>query len=78
MKDPMHVFSPKGDPSKVISLGNGSIQAHGLTWDLAETLQARDAFVSAYCKEKGWDRSNLTIEQIMVIRSQDGWKTPLV
>lgn len=39
-------------------------------------LGGRQAFVAEYCREKGWNPDNLTIPQIMQIRSQDGWKSP--
>jgi hypothetical protein len=32
----------------------------------------------AYCRTKGWpeDAAKLSIEQIMEIRAQEGWKNP--
>jgi len=39
-------------------------------------LQARGRVVAAYCEEKGWDKNNLTIQQILEIRSQEAWKNP--
>lgn len=42
-------------------------------------IDARHAFVQKYCGEQGWptDGAELTIEQIMQIRQQEGWKKPL-
>lgn len=42
-------------------------------------LKARDEFVRRYCLEKGWpsNRDDLTMDQIMEIRSQEGWKNPV-
>lgn len=37
-------------------------------------IESRDAFVSAYCVEREWDRDTLTITQILEIRAQEGWK----
>lgn len=41
-------------------------------------LTARGEFAKAYMREKGWPDKmlDLTIEQIMEIREQDGWKSP--
>ena len=57
---------------KTIKLGGLSIQCQN---EIEEVFfRSRDAFVNKYCKEKGWDRQSLTIEQILEIRSQEGWK----
>jgi hypothetical protein len=44
--------------------------------DVQRILEARGAFVSAYCREKGWpeDPDELTLEQVFEIRAQDGWR----
>lgn len=39
-------------------------------------ILARDAFIDKYCAEKGWTKAQLTIQQILEIRAQDGWKNP--
>jgi len=41
-------------------------------------LDARHAFIQRYCKEQGWpeDEDKLSIQQILQIRQQDGWKNP--
>jgi hypothetical protein len=39
-------------------------------------LRRRGEFAIAYCAAKDWDAENLTIEQVLEIRSQPGWKTP--
>jgi diaminopimelate epimerase len=41
-----------------------------------ETTQMRDQFVNEYCNEKGWDKANLSFEQITEIRSHTQWKNP--
>jgi hypothetical protein len=43
---------------------------------LSEMIERRNNFSVNYCKEKGWTTilENLTIEQIMEIRQQQGWK----
>lgn len=44
-----------------------------------QILNARHAFSMQYMKEKGWgeDFTQLSIQQIMEIRSQEGWKNPV-
>ena len=39
-------------------------------------LLGRDSFIKKYCDEKSWKMEDLTLEQIMEIRQQDGWKNP--
>lgn len=41
-------------------------------------INARHAFVIAYCKSKGWSEvaKELSFDQIMEIREQEGWKNP--
>jgi hypothetical protein len=41
-----------------------------------EMIKRRNDFSFNYCKEKGWTTAieQLTIEQIMEIRQQQGWK----
>lgn len=41
-----------------------------------ETVQMRETFANQYCTSKGWDRQNLTMEQILEIRSCVQWKNP--
>ena len=38
---------------------------------------ARHAFILAYTKTKGWS-GDLSMEQILEIRRQEGWKNPKV
>jgi hypothetical protein len=48
--------------------------------EMLEFLKKRDAFNRAYCAQKGWterlEANTLTIEEILEIRSQPGWKNP--
>lgn len=47
----------------------------GISAEAANAIMLkRFEFVKSYCAEKGWDKLQLTAEQIMEIRSQDGWK----
>ena len=43
---------------------------------MIEIITGRHNFSIEYCKNKGWDFENLSIEQILEIRQQDGWKEP--
>lgn len=38
-----------------------------------EFAQKRHDFVKKYCEKKGWDRANLSIDQIVEIRKQPEW-----
>lgn len=42
----------------------------------SEIIQLRDNFTNEYVNEKGWDKNNLTFEQVMEIRSNVKWKNP--
>jgi len=41
-----------------------------------QIIQMRDQFANEYSNEKGWDKNNLSFEQIMEIRSNPQWKNP--
>jgi hypothetical protein len=41
-------------------------------------ILGRDRFVRDYCGSRRWDIEDLTVEQILEIRSQEGWKNPAV
>ena len=40
----------------------------------AQIIKSRDGFARTYCAERGWDIENLSIEQLLEIRRQSGWK----
>lgn len=42
----------------------------------SDTVQLREIFVSKYCSHKGWDRENLSFEQVLEIRTHNEWKSP--
>lgn len=61
--------------------GVGSVVLTGDDAQNAETvriIEARYAFGVAFCEKMGWptDFAKLSIEQILEVRSQPGWKTP--
>lgn len=39
-------------------------------------FDARYAFAQAYAAERDWDIDDISIEQLLEIRAQQGWKTP--
>ena len=41
-----------------------------------ETINLRENFVRDYCGKKGWDKLDLTVEQVAEIRSHTQWKNP--
>jgi hypothetical protein len=41
-----------------------------------ETIDLRERFALEYCGKKGWDKFDLTIEQVAEIRSHSQWKNP--
>ncbi|TXG83600.1 MAG: hypothetical protein E6R13_03755 [Spirochaetes bacterium] len=43
-----------------------------------EIIELRENFVWDYCQDKGWDRANLSFEQILEIRAHKEWKNPLM
>lgn len=40
-----------------------------------QMLQARHEFIERFCREKGWDRKNLTFNQILHIRLNPEWQS---
>lgn len=67
--------------------GLGSVLHTGTEEEFEEQkklLNARVDFVAKYCQERGWPvpgepgfEERITMEQVMEIRSQPGWKNPL-
>ena len=41
-----------------------------------ELITLRDQFVKVYSETKGWDKKDLTLEQISEIRNHNQWKNP--
>jgi hypothetical protein len=64
------------DPSRHNVLEVGGLTIVGASDSDTAILKGREAFVNGYCAENNWVVSDLTIDQIMEIRSQSGWKTP--
>ncbi len=54
----------------------GGIEIVGGNKGLNDLLVARGQFILRYCLEKKWDAENLTMPQILELRSQEGWKNP--
>ncbi len=56
-----------------VELGDAMILGY-MTAEEADSIAKRRAFVEQYLAERGWDATNLTIEQLIEVRSQPGWK----
>lgn len=41
-----------------------------------DVILLREKFISEYSKKRGWDKSNLTPNQLLEITQQPGYKTP--
>lgn len=54
----------------------GGLTIYGATTEQERIIRDRDAFIDEYCRQKGWDKANLSFDQILEIRKQDGWKNP--
>ncbi|MDO8523627.1 MAG: hypothetical protein Q7R74_00180 [bacterium] len=54
----------------------GNMELSGLTPAQKLLVEKRERFVLAYCKEREWDAKNLSVEQLLEIRKQEGWKNP--
>lgn len=52
------------------------IRIVGASEEQARVLRGRAKFVAAYCASRGWDPSDLTVEQVLEIRRQPGWMDP--
>ncbi len=55
----------------------GGMKIFGGTPQQVAAIVRRDSFIRQYAEEKEWDVNNLTMEQILEIRKQEGWKNPL-
>jgi tRNA 2-selenouridine synthase SelU len=42
----------------------------------ATIIELREHFVNTYCQQQGWDKYNLTFEQVLQIREHKEWKSP--
>lgn len=54
----------------------GGFTVSGVSDEQANLLKRREAFVKQYLAERGWDANDLTIEQLLEVRAQEGWKNP--
>ncbi len=68
--------------SNRINLPGGGVTIHtGPAEEVPEAqrvIDVRYAFSMSYCRSKGWpeEPAKLSIEQILEIREQEGWKNP--
>ena len=54
----------------------GGMTVVGASAEQADLLKRREAFVNQFLAERGWDASNLSIEQLLEVRKQPGWQNP--
>jgi hypothetical protein len=56
----------------------GPFKIIGADSQTVDLLQARDKFYKEYCQKKGWSTNpgDLSLNQVMEIRSQEDWKNP--
>lgn len=54
----------------------GGMTVVGASAEQADLLKRREAFVNQFLAERGWDVSNLSIEQLLEVRKQSGWQNP--
>jgi hypothetical protein len=69
-------FLAKVEDAKPKEVQVGPFTVIGASDEQADFLQRRAAFVQQYLDEKGWDANDLSIDQLLEVRSQAGWKTP--
>lgn len=55
----------------------GNIAIEGANTEQVDLLVMREAFVNNYFTERGWDVDNPTMEQILEVHSQPGWRNPI-
>ncbi len=54
-----------------------TIYIGGATDEELKILKLRGEFAKKYCTKKGWDIDNLSLEQLLEIRSRPEWEKPL-
>ncbi len=55
---------------------SSGLTIHGMDAEGETRIRSRDAFITAYCKDKGWDPKDLDMTKVIEIRQQEGWKNP--
>ena len=50
------------------------INVYSINEEQQNIITGRYHFVNKYCNDMGWDKNDLSFEQIMEIRKQDEWK----
>lgn len=53
----------------------GGIEVVGKSPEIEQILLKRSNFIAQYCEAKGWT-APLSMEQVIEIRAQEGWKHP--
>lgn len=55
----------------------GGMGVYNVPGEQAAIMKYRAAFVQEYCHQKGWDYNELSISQVLEIRRQKAWESPL-
>jgi hypothetical protein len=59
---------------RVTQLGNLTVV--GMSDQQEAFMLKRAAFVEQYCKEHGFTTETMSIQQILAMRQEEGWKNP--
>jgi hypothetical protein len=54
----------------------GGMTVVGMSEDQEAFMQKRVAFVERYCKEHGLTKETMSIQQVLEMRKEEGWKNP--
>jgi hypothetical protein len=54
----------------------GGMNVVGASDEQVDLLKRREAFVNQFLTERGWDKNDLSIEQLLEVRKQPGWQDP--
>ena len=55
----------------------GGMHISNISEEQEAFLRKREAFAKKYCADKGWTFPPESIEQVLEIRKQEGWKNPI-
>lgn len=59
---------------RTVQLGNLTVV--GMSEEQEAFMRKRAAFVDRYCQEHGFTKETMSIQQILAMRQEEGWKNP--
>jgi hypothetical protein len=59
-----------------VTIHIGNIEVQCSSEEMADDILMREAFYRQFFEEQGWDVSNPTVEQMLIVKSQPGWIYP--